>query len=175
MKGPLYIVLLATLFVSLVAYLTGGISLLIEGMGATLHTLIQAIPLILAAFVVVGQLQQLVSTEVINKMLQRFSGIKGIIVASIAGGLFPGPPYVYYPFLASFKEKKIPFYLFFSFIVGKQTYDFARLPMEVSLINPGIALLRNIITAPVPIIMGVLSRYIYFDINTDVFFEERDD
>jgi len=134
--------------------------------------LLQAIPLILAAFLVIGQLQELVSTELINRLLQKFTGIKGILFTVAAGGFFPGPPYVFYPFLAGFREKKIPFYLFFSFVVGKQIYDFARLPMEVSLINPFIALLRNVITLPVPLMMGLICRYIYRDMLTDDFFEK---
>ncbi len=175
MKGPLGTIVIATIIVSLLAYYFGGFSLVGEGIVATWFTLLQAIPLILAAFLVIGQLQQMVSIELIEDILQKFTGIKGIILASIAGGMFPGPPYVYYPFLASFTEKKIPFYLFFTFIVGKQVYDFARLPMEVSLINPGIALLRNIITAPVPIIMGLLSQHLYPNMSTEKFFEKYQD
>jgi hypothetical protein len=69
--------------------------------------------------------------------------------------------YVYYPFVASFAGKEIPFPIFMAFVAGKQVYDFARLPMEISFIGPGIALIRNLITIPVPIIMGLLARYFY--------------
>ncbi len=171
MKGPFGIIGLAALIVSVVAYFIGGYTLVEDGLIVSWNTMLQAIPLILTAFLVIGQLQQLISAESIKNSLENLTGLKGIILASLAGGLFPGPPYVYYPFLASFKEKKIPFYLFFTFIVGKQSYDFARIPMEVSLINPGIALFRNLITAPVPIIMGLLSKYFYPEVFTDEYFE----
>lgn len=165
------IISIAALLLAVAAYLAGGLPLFMQGLENSWLTLLQAVPLILAAFLVVGQLQELVSTELINGLLQRFTGLKGIVFTVLAGGFFPGPPYVYYPFLASFREKKIPFYLFFSFVVGKQVYDFARIPMEVSLINPAIALLRNVITLPVPLIMGLISRYLYRDMLTDEFFE----
>lgn len=170
MKGPLAILASASGVVIVIAFVVGGVDLVGEGMVAAWSTFLQAIILVAAAFFVVGQLQQMISTENINQMLGKFSGVKGIFFASLAGGIFPGPPYVYYPFLASFKDKKIPFSLFFSFIVGKQIYDFARLPMEVSLINPGLAILRNIVTAPIPILMGLISGYFYPDIRTDTFF-----
>jgi len=112
----------------------------------------------------------LVSKELIDRLLQKFTGTKGILFTTLAGGFFPGPPYVFYPFLASFREKKIPFYLFFSFVVGKQVYDFARIPMEMSLISPGIALLRNAITVPFPLFMGLIARFFYRDMLTDEFF-----
>ena len=175
MRGPLIILVSASIVVIIAAYMTGGTELVGEGIRATWSTLLQAIVLIVAAFVVIGQLQQIISIETINQLLQRFSGIKGIFFASIAGGMFPGPPYVYYPFLSSFKDKKIPFSLFFSFIVGKQIYDFARLPMEVSLINPGLALLRNIITAPFPILMGIISYYIFPETSIGEFYSSKEE
>ena len=152
---------LTTLLLTGIAYLKGGTPLVREGLSNALGTSLQALPLVIAAFILIGQLQVLLSTDFINKWLQKFTHSGGILFSSAAGGLFPGPPYVYYPFIASLKEKGLPFYIFFSFIIGKQIYDFARIPMEVSLINPGIALLRYLITLPFPFIMGFLSRYVF--------------
>ena len=103
--------------------------------------------MILASFIIIGQLNVLLTPEVIEKWLQKFSGIKAVVVSAIAGGLFPGGPYIYYPFIASFKDKKLPFYIFISFIFGKQVYDFTRLPMEISLVSYRMAIIRNLITA----------------------------
>jgi len=150
-----------TIALTLTAYLTGGFPLVMEGLKNAQGISLQALPLLLVAFILIGQLQILLSIEYINKWLQKFSETKGIVYSALAGGLFPGPPYVYYPFTASLKEKGLPFYIFFSFILGKQVYDFGRIPMEVSLISPGIALLRFLITLPVPIVMGFLSRYLF--------------
>lgn len=94
-------------------------------------------------------------------MLQKLSGLKGIIIGAIAGGLFPGGPYIYFPFIQSFNNKGMPFYIFITFIFGKNVYDFTRIPMEASLIGPNITLIRNLITLPVPIIAGLIARRFY--------------
>lgn len=172
MRGSFTVLVVATIALVLSAYITGGFSLVREGFLNSINTFLRALPLLLAAFFMIGQIQVLVSGDTINKFLQRFSGFKGVILGALAGGLFPGPPYVYYPFLCSFKGGKLPFYLFFSFLSGKHVYDFARIPMEIGLINPGIALLRNVITLPVPIMMGLLSRYIVPG-KMDRFFENK--
>jgi len=172
MQGALKGLAAAAVLLVLLAYFRGGSELVVEGLELSLRTLVQALPLIIAAFLLTGQLQAFLSKEWMDKLLQKFSGIKGILFSAAAGGLFPGPPYVYYPFLSGFKEKGIPFYLFFSFLAGKHVYDVARLPMEISLINPGIALLRNLITIPIPILIGLLSRRLFSDKTVNDFFNK---
>lgn len=150
--------LAASMLMVLFAYIFGGTTLVFEGLAQALKTARQALLMIFMAFIVIGQLQMLVSYGMIKNWLQKFSGNKGIVLSAIAGGIFPGGPYIFYPFLVGFKGKGIPFYLLFSFVVGKQGYDFTRLPLEISLISPWLALLRNIITLPVPIILGLVSK-----------------
>ncbi len=175
MKGPLAIIFFFTVALAISAYIIGGFSLVGEGLLNAQGTFLQALPMLVAAFIMIGQLQVLVSGDMFNRFLQRFSGIRGIFLGALAGGLFPGPPYVYYPFLASIKNKKIPFYLFASFLAGKHVYDFARIPMEISLINPGIALLRNLITLPVPILMGLFYRYFFPGKMDDIFWQKEEE
>ena len=124
----------------------GGSTLVLLGIGLSIRTALNSFLMILASFIIIGQLNVLLTPEVIEKWLQKFSGIKAVVVSAIAGGLFPGGPYIYYPFIASFKDKKLPFYIFISFIFGKQVYDFTRLPMEISLVSYRMAIIRNLIT-----------------------------
>ena len=171
MKGPLVIIVLVTAVLTAVAFVSGGIPLMMEGFVSARNTALSALPLIIASFIAIGQFQALLSSEKMSEWIEKYSGFKGIIISAVAGGFFPGPPYVYYPFLATFKEKELPFYMFFSFIVGKQIYDVVRLPMEISLISPGLALLRNIITLPMPILMGLWVRHRYPQEKTSTYFE----
>ncbi len=157
MRNTAIILAVVTLILLAIAYITGGFELVTEGFLTAGMTASQALLMIFAAFLVIGQLQTLVTSDMIKGWMQKYAGGRGIAISSIAGGLFPGGPYIFYPFLAGFKGKGISFYLLFSFVSGKQTYDFTRLPLEISLITPWIAILRNILTFPVPFIMGLIS------------------
>jgi len=161
LKGPLVGITAAAVILILIAYTAGGAGLVKEGLIISRNTTLAALPLLVVSFIVIGQMRVLIRKEILNKWLENNSGGKGLLLSSLAGGLFPGGPYVYYPFVASFAGKEIPFPMFLAFVAGKQVYDFARLPMEISFIGPGIALIRNLITIPVPIIMGLLARYFY--------------
>lgn len=169
------IVLAAALTVLLVAAsISGGMPLVAEGFMTAGQTALQAGLLIIAAFLVIGQLQVLVTSELIKRWMQKFSGFRGLALSSLAGGLFPGGPYIFYPFLAGFKGKGIPFYIMFAFISGKLIYDFTRLPLEISLITPFVALVRYIITLPVPLVMGLLSRRFFPQGIPGTFWDEQE-
>ncbi len=174
MKKTLISLALACFVVFLLAYISGGLSLVAEGLLKAGQTAIQVLLLIVAAFLVIGQLQTLISTEMIKSWLQKFSGNKGIFLSSLTGGLFPGGPYIFYPFLAGFKDKGIPFYLLFAFVSGKQTFDFTRLPLEISLLTPWLALVRNVITLPVPFITGLISKRFFPHGVKGILWEEGD-
>ncbi len=158
MRNTAIILAVATVILLILVYIFGGMDLVADGLLTAGMTASRAMLLIVAAFLVIGQLQVLISSDMIKGWMQKFSGSKGIALSSLAGGFFPGGPYIFYPFIAGFKEKGIPFYLLFSFVSGKQIYDFTRLPLEIGLITPWIAILRNVLTFPVPFIMGLISR-----------------
>lgn len=158
MKRSFIGIVVASLCITVVAYWSGGLPMVIKGLNISKNTTIQSFPLILTGFIVLGQLQVLLTGDILNRWLQKNTGLKGMVLSSIAGGAFPGGPYIFFPFLTALKDKGIPFYLLFSFINGKIVYDFTRIPLEAGFINPWIALLRNTIALPVPIAMGWLAR-----------------
>ena len=109
--------------------------------------------MILASFVIIGQLNVLLTAEAIEKWLQKFSGIKAVLASAAAGGLFQAV-LIYATFISSFKTRTcLSISLFHLFSV--RNHDITRLPMEAGLISPEIAVIRYLITLPIPIIMGL--------------------
>ena len=161
MKGSLVSILIPTIVLVVAASIVGGSDLVLEGFTVSVNTAAQSSLMLLASFVLIGQLQVLITRELFSKALQRFSGIKGIIIGALAGGMFPGGPYIYFPCIDNFNRQGMPFYMFIAFIFGKNLYDFSRIPMESSLIHPSIALVRILITFPLPILVGLLARRLY--------------
>jgi len=163
MKQSLIIIYLAAAILLIIGFLIGGSQMVVAGLNISINTAYRSFLMLLASFVVIGQLNVLLTADIIEKWLQKFSGIKAIVVSALAGGLFPGGPYIYYPFVASFKEKKLPFYILTSFLFGKYIYDFSRIPLEASLVSPNIAFIRYLITFPIPIIVGLIVLRFFKD------------
>ena len=67
----------------------------IIGLNSALKMTIQILPMLIFAFIIAGMIQVLLSQEVVSKWVGAESGLRGILIGSIAGGLSPGGPYVY--------------------------------------------------------------------------------
>ena len=158
MKKSLIVIAVSVLVLVIVAMIVGGWNLVLQGLESAGDTAMKSALMLVVSFVVIGQIQVLLSKERIDNWLGKYSGVKGIAISAIAGGLIPGGPYVYYPFAQSFADKGFPTYILIAFLFGKHLYDFSRLPMEISLIDPQVALIRNLITLPIPIIAGLLAQ-----------------
>ena len=160
MRKSLEVITVSVLLLVLVPVIVGGWNLVLQGLESAGDTAMKSALMLVVSFVVIGQIQVLLSKERIDNWLGKYSGVKGIAISAIAGGLIPGGPYVYYPFARSFTEKGLPAYILIAFLFGKHIYDFSRIPMEITLIDPQIALIRNLITLPIPIIAGLLAEYL---------------
>ncbi len=139
------------------AWFQGGVPLIIQGLKNSLAIASQALPLILIAFIVIGLLQLLVSRDSIKGLLGRYPGFRGILLTSLAGGLLPGGPYVFYPLASSSMAKQgVPAPVLFSFVAAKHAWDIPRVPLEISLAGPELTLWRNLLTLPYPLVTALV-------------------
>ena len=88
------------LILALLAWQQGGAQLAWEGLVAGGEVLWSVVPLLIAAFLIAGFIQVLVSRETVTRWLGAESGWRGIALACLGGALIPGGPYVYYPISA---------------------------------------------------------------------------
>jgi uncharacterized membrane protein YraQ (UPF0718 family) len=80
----------------LIGYLRGGGQHII-GLRTAGNMTVQILPLLVCAFTVAGMAQVLIPHDIVAKWVGMESGIRGIIIGTIAGGFAPGGPYVSLP------------------------------------------------------------------------------
>jgi uncharacterized membrane protein YraQ (UPF0718 family) len=122
------------------------------------RTLWRNLPILLLGFVIAGLVQVVVPQEVITRLLGSQSGIKGILVACVAGGLMPGSPYAVFPLAGALYQSGAGLGAVVSFISAWSLWSVARLPVEVAVIDPQVALIRYGITFIVPPIAGIVAN-----------------
>jgi len=93
---------IVTVLLALIGVWQKGFDVIPQGILGGLKMLVNVTPLLLAAFLLTGMIQVLISQELIKKWLGKDAGLKGIFLGAIAGALIPRGPYVYYPIAASF-------------------------------------------------------------------------
>lgn len=64
-------------------------------------TLKRTLPLLIVAFIIVGYVNALEPQSLVRTWIGPESGLRGILIGSVAGMLLPGGPYVVFPLIAT--------------------------------------------------------------------------
>lgn len=161
MKKTIIIMSVAVIILAVLALLQGGTAAPLIGIRAGVLMLWSVLPLLIAAFALSGLVQVLINPEQVGRILGKGAGFKGILLGSVAGGLLPGGPYVYFPIAASFAACGAEASTIMAFVVAKSLWDLSRIPMEVAIMGGRVAAIRLLVTFPLPIIIGLLTRWLY--------------
>jgi uncharacterized membrane protein YraQ (UPF0718 family) len=143
------------------AWLQGGWGTVFDGILQGGRTLLSVTPLLLAAFLLAGLVQILVSREVVELWLGSRAGLKGILLACLAGALIPGGPYVYYPIAGALLHSGAGLGPLIAFVIAKNLWSVSRLPFEFALLGSELTLIRYGLTLIIPPIMGVLAEALF--------------
>ena len=142
------------------AYLRGG-GEHIAGLKSTGTMLVQIMPLLVLAFVVAGMIQVLIPREVVARWVGAQSGLRGILLGSVAGGLAPGGPYVSLPVAAGLLRAGASAGTMVAFLTGWSLWAIHRLPMEVGILGWKLTLIRVLSTFFFPPIAGLIARTLF--------------
>ena len=140
-----------------IAYYRGR-ELPLEGLLTAGRTLWRNLPILLLGFIAAGLVQVIVPKELISRWLGGQAGVKGVLIACVTGGLVPGSPYAVFPLLGAFYQAGAGLGAVVGFISAWALWSVTRLPIEMALIDPKVALIRYGITFIVPPIAGLIAN-----------------
>jgi uncharacterized membrane protein YraQ (UPF0718 family) len=149
------------LILAALAWWQGGPELALEGLILGGRTLLSAVPLLLAAFLIAGLVQALVTQEMVRRWLGSQSGWRGIALACVAGGLIPGGPYVYFPIAAALLKTGAGLGVLVAFVAAKNLWSVTRIPVELALLGPHLTLVRQAVTFLLPPLLGFLAEGLF--------------
>jgi len=132
----------------------------INGLNQALRMIIQILPLLIFAFIVAGMVQVLLPSAAIAKWIGNESGIKGILIGTVAGAFTPGGPYVSLPIVAGLLRSGASIGTTVAYITGWSLWGLTRLPMEVGLLGWRFAIIRLLSVIILPPIAGIFAQFI---------------
>ena len=133
----------------------------VMGMKMTWKMLVEILPLLVFAFIVAGMVQVLLPRDLISKWVGVESGLRGILIGTVAGGLTPGGPYVSLPVVAGFLRAGASVGTMVAFLTGWSLWAVSRLPMELGILGWKFTLVRFACTFFFPPIAGLLAQAIF--------------
>ena len=130
----------------------------ITGLKAGLTMTGSIMPLLIAAFVVAGMVQVLLPREVVSRWVGAESGIRGILIGTVAGGMTPGGPYVSLPVVAGLLHAGAGIGTMVAFLTGWSLWALSRLPLELGILGWKFTVIRLVCTFFFPPIAGLIAQ-----------------
>lgn len=129
-----------------------------KGFHAAWKMTVEILPLLIFAFIVAGMVQTLLPRDLLSKWVGEESGMRGIIIGTVAGGLTPGGPYVSLPLVGGLLRAGASVGTMVAYITGWSLWAMARLPMEIGILGWKFVLVRLATTFFFPPIAGFLAQ-----------------
>ena len=133
----------------------------ITGLKSASKIMIEIVPLLFFALIVAGMVQTLIPQEVISRWVGAASGMRGIFIGTVAGGLSPGGPFVSLPVAVALIKSGSSVGTMVAFLTGWSLWAIARLPMEVGILGWKLTLIRFVSTFIFPPIAGFIAQFAF--------------
>ena len=155
--------LIPTIIMAILALVLTGIGYMkgkgehVQGLKSAFQMLVEILPLLVFAFIIAGMIKVLLPRDLLNKWVGMESGLKGILIGTVAGGLTPGGPYVSLPVVAGLLKAGASTGTMVAFLTSWSLWAVGRLPMEFGILGWKFTLLRLACTFFFPPIAGLLA------------------
>jgi len=137
----------------------------ISGLKSAAKMTVEIIPLLIFAFIIAGMVQVLIPKELIAKWVGGESGLKGILIGTVAGGLTPGGPYVSLPIVAGLIKAGAGVGTMVAFLTSWSLWAVGRLPMEFGILGWKFTLVRLACTFFFPPIAGIIAQLFFSNLK----------
>jgi len=160
MLGPIIIMGVLAVTLLVFAYLRGKGEHL-EGLKRTKDMVIEVFPLLIFAYIVAGMVQALLPKDMVSHWLGKESGLRGIMIACIAGGVTPGGPFVSLPLAAGFLRSGAGIGTIVAYLTAWSLWAAGRLPLELGLLGLRLTVIRIACTFFFPPVAGLIARALF--------------
>ena len=133
----------------------------ITGLKSAMKMTIEVLPLLIFAFILAGMVQSLLPHGQVSKWIGEESGIRGILIGAIAGGLTPGGPYVSLPIVAGLLRTGASIATLVAYMTAWSLWAVGRLPMEVGILGWRFTLVRLACVSIFPLIAGFIAQLFF--------------
>lgn len=126
-----------------------------------LELVVMIVPRLGAALLIAASIQVLLPRDKIARWLGDQAGLKGILLATGAGTVTPGGPMTSFPVVSALHEAGTGRRALVAYLTSWSTLGLQRILMwEVPLMGVEFAAFRFLVSLPLPIVAGLISRFV---------------
>ena len=129
------------------------------GVDASVSMTLDVLPKLGAAFLLAGFVEVLIPRDLIRKWIGDKSGLKGILIASLAGALTPGGPMTSFPLIAALYKLGADFSPLVAYLTAWELIAVQRIVIwEIPFMGIRFVLFRVLVSLVLPILAGMIAR-----------------
>ena len=136
----------------------GGVALLGEGLRAGSKGAVQLVPLLAVVFLLAGFTEVLLPRAIVAAWLSDAAGLRGLLIAWVAGALTPGGGPVGLPLAAALMRSGAGIGVLVTYVTSMSLLSFVRVPLELGTYGPRLTALRIVSSIVLPLIAGVTAQ-----------------
>ena len=160
MDIPTVIIWLIALIVGAIAFSRPG-KLHIQGMKKSLEYVLMMLPRIFLAVLISGFFSVILPADLVAAWLGKEAGLKGILIASLVGGLTPGGPLISFPIVFILFKNGAAIPPLVAFLTAWSVFAFHRIiAYEIPLVGVRFAAVRILSSVILPPLAGILALLI---------------
>ncbi len=142
-----------------ICWLTLGPDAVRASLDSDVDLIIMLLPRFGAGMLIAALLKELLPRERIARYVGEGAGLPAIGIATVVGAMTPGGPMTSFPIVRALREAGTGRGPLVAYVTSWSTLGFQRvLNWELPLLGPEFTALRAIVSAPLPVIAGLMSR-----------------
>lgn len=135
----------------------------VEGLKIAFSMITNILPLLILVFIVAGMAQAILPHDKVGHLVGNESGLRGILLGTLAGGFTPGGPFVTMPIVAGLLGAGASVGTMVSFMTAWSLWAVMRLPMELGILGWKFTVARVASTFIFPPIAGLIAQTFFSD------------
>jgi uncharacterized membrane protein YraQ (UPF0718 family) len=121
------------------------------------------LPSLVLAFIAAGMITMVLPRELMTRWLGEESGLRGLVIATLAGSVTPGGPFVQFPIVAALLKSGAGIAPLMAYLSAWSLLGLNRiLVYEIPMLGWKLALCRVTASLIFPIVIGLITRFLWF-------------
>ena len=150
-----------SLIAGIVAWLWAGPELFVRGLHDDLGLLTAILPRIVVAMAVAGLVEAVLPKDKVAYWVGAESGLRGLLIATLAGTLTPGGPITSFPFVVALYMAGADRGSLVAYLAAWSLLGFQRVTVwEMPLLGLDFVWVRSLANLPFPVLAGLLARWL---------------
>lgn len=162
MDAGFWLMFLASIMIGAFVAHSYGTQKALDGLSIGGQLLMVTLPKMIFAFAVAGLIQVVIPTDLISQWLGEDSGIRGLLVGTVAGTITPGGPMMHFPIVASLLNSGAGAGPIISYLTAWSLLGFHRLIIwEFPILGMEITVARFLASLVLPPLVGFVGAFIF--------------